>query len=233
MIGFEAELQVPTFRLGKWPDDADAIYSFYFSANIYSFLFCGYENPKTVVSYTERFLKIKPDIADYAEEGKLLFDALSDFLLIAKESRFLKDPRMTKLEYETCPINEAAADLDKTYSAQAESIKKHAAKFASKAQSEIVEVPDTRGKTGDDIATTEGTSESPGTGLIGQELSDGMYAGVPVEDITAAINLGNPQANEHISKINNLLRRIRAKVKPEFAISGHRRNLPVDDSATV
>jgi hypothetical protein len=217
MIGFEAELQVPTFRLGVWPEDADAIYTFNFGANIYSFLFCGYEDTKTVVSWTERFLKIKPDVADYAELGKLLFQELSNYLQIEEKKRFRKEPQMTKLEYETYPINEAAANSNETYKAQAASIRDHAAKFASEAQNKIVEVPDTRGKTGDDIATTEGTSESPGTGLIGQE-SDGMYAGVPVEDITAAINLGNPQANEHISKINNLFQKIRAKVRPQFAI---------------
>ena len=205
MIGFEAELQVPTFRQEKWPDEADSTYFFLVNANIYSFLFCGYEDTKTVVSSTERFLKIKPDVADYAVEGKLLFAALSDFLQIANENRFLNEPRMTKLEYETFPINEAAADSDKTYLAQAASIKNHAAKFAVKAQNEIVEVPDTR--------KTEGTSASTETGLIGQDPY-GMYAGVPVQDIEGIIAGDKPKA----SAINELLQKIRAKVKPEFAI---------------
>ena len=207
MIGFEAELQVPTFQLGKWPDDVDSTYFFYVNANIYSFLFCGYEDTKTVVSSTERFLKIKPDVADYAELGKPLFDALSDFLQIGANDRFLNEPRMTKLEYETFPINEATANSNETYKAQAASIRDHAAKFALKAQNEIVEVPDTR--------KTEGTSASPESGLIGRD-SGGMYAGVPVEDIEGIIAGDKPKAKA--SAINEHLQKIRAKVKPEFAI---------------
>jgi hypothetical protein len=220
MIGFEAELQVPTFRLGSWPDNADATYRFDVGDTIYSFLFCGYENPKTVVSWSERFLKIKPDVADYAEQGKLLFAALSDFLQIEQSVRFGGEPRMTKLEYETYPIDETAADSERTYLAQAAYIKKHAGKFALEAQNQIVQVPYTLANTRDETSTTEATPESPATGLIGLG-TDGMYAGVPVGDIETTITIGttaDASRASHVPAINERLRRIRAKVKPEFAI---------------
>jgi hypothetical protein len=189
MIGFEAELSVPTFEIPYGLDDWGAIHSF---------LFGGYENTDVAAGFIEGSFKIKPDVSDYQPAGQAILRKLSEFYNVGEETgKFSNDVRITKMEYETYPIDEVTADSNTRFLAQADAIKEHSERFVEQAMVGIVEVPYPAG---------------------------GMYAGVPVGQIQKVID-DNPDC-EAVKALSDALNKMRTKTKFEFVIQATAGILP-------
>jgi hypothetical protein len=189
MIGFEAELDVPTFQKlsldGMEPG----------SENIYSFLFGGYKDT-SVTAGAVPYLKIKPDVSDYATVGEALTQGLSAFLKLEPfMKKHEKGVLITKLEYETTALPEADADSDQFYSKQAKLITEHARQLISRAKLEVFAV---------------------------LKPAANMWAGVPVSEIEFWIERGRQRPEQEAQKRAEMtvhaLGKMLDKVRDRFAI---------------
>lgn len=191
MIGFEAELAVPTFRDSHGMVGRNVIYSF---------LLGGYPDTGEAVGGNDLY-RIKPDVSDYASKGRLLLLAMKKAFNEVKASA--DDVRMTKMEYETPPLDEARDGSDDVFAAQAAAIREHADKFAGRAADQIVEVPDP---------------------------AVHMFAGVPLaafDAVLADLRLVNhAEIQKVITALGQALARVRAATKYEFAMQATAGILP-------
>jgi hypothetical protein len=187
MIGFEAELSVPTFEDSRYQVQGQQ------AEAILTFLFGGFENTDLVAGANE-FFKIKPDVSDYQRAGQKILGPLSGFVEVG--SRKSKDVRITKMEYETHPVDEAADDANDKFTGQAAAIKEHSESFFARARAGIVPVP--------------------------PPAAAGMHAGVPVAQIQTVVNNGlahdHPRARELAGQLSEATQALLAGVIFEFAL---------------
>src|ERR1700677_492935 len=132
MIGFEAELNVPTFQATGNMQGRDAVIAF---------LFGGYKDTDQAVGGNE-FFKIKPDVSNYQRVGQEILMPFRAFVSLQDRGLGEDNVRITKMEYETSPpVDEAADDANDNFIGQATAVRNHSETFFTQAKERVVTVP--------------------------------------------------------------------------------------------